>query len=98
MRSRSSVGPANAVSSAPKSRSAVATAASAGATAASVGEVGGLKGDASRARDAQRAAPELLDVEEHEARVAPEVRAGLAGREACRQFRELRCRVQDLCE
>ena len=55
-----------------------------------------LKGDASRARNAQRAAPELLDVEEHEARVAPEVRARLAGREARSKFRELWCRVQDL--
>ena len=63
-----------------------------------VGKVGGLKGDASRARDAQRAAPELLDVEEHEARVAPEVRAGLAGRETRRKFRELRRSVEDLRE
>ena len=61
-----------------------------------VGEVGGLKGDASRARNAQRAAPELLDVKEHEARVAPEVRAGLAGRETCCKLCELWCRVQDL--
>ena len=55
-----------------------------------------VKRDASRACDAQRAAPELLDVEEHEARVAPEVRTALACREACRQFCELRRGIEDL--
>ena len=37
-----------------------------------------------------------MDVEEHEARVAPEVRAGLTRRETRRQFREQRRGVEDL--